>query len=369
MMNTLDAALIPPAINFSPGEKYDDNTRLFQGIPGIERAPNGRLWAAWYAGGPDEPDEGPGNYVTLVTSDDDGRSWSRPTLVIDPPGLVRAYDPCLWHDSLGRLWLFWMQSYHHFDGRAGVWAVVTENSGEAHPRWYPPRRLCDGIALNKPTVTENGDWLLPAAIWDQKPPHNEYYRDLGAAKGANVMRSRDQGATWMFSGQAIVPDRTFDEHLLIERRDKSLWMLARNAHGIAESISRDGGLTWSAGVQSSIPHIDSRFFICRLHSGKLLLVTHNPPDKVTRSHLTAHLSDDDGQTWDGGLMIDEREQISYPDAVQAPDGTIYLVYDFERYAARQILIAIFTEEDVACGAWDSRVARQKVVVNQATGQR
>ena len=96
-----DAALAPPVINTVPDSKYGDTTRLFQGIPGIERAANGRLWALWYAGGPDEPGEGPGNYVVLVTSGDDGKTWSGPRLVIDPPGPVRAYDPCLWHSPDG----------------------------------------------------------------------------------------------------------------------------------------------------------------------------------------------------------------------------------------------------------------------------
>jgi hypothetical protein len=93
-----------PMIDVRPGLKYASNMRRFQGIPGIERAPNGRLWAVWYAGGPGQPGEGPGNYVVLVTSDDDGRSWSQPKLVIDPPGdFARAFDPVLWHDPRGRL--------------------------------------------------------------------------------------------------------------------------------------------------------------------------------------------------------------------------------------------------------------------------
>ena len=32
---------------------------------------------------------------TAITWADDGQTWSAPRLVIDPPGLVRAYDPCL----------------------------------------------------------------------------------------------------------------------------------------------------------------------------------------------------------------------------------------------------------------------------------
>jgi predicted neuraminidase len=365
-------ALEPPPVNLTPGDEYADRRRAFQGIPGIERAANGRLWALWYAGGPDEPGEGPGNYVVLVTSRDDGKSWSRPKLVIDPPGPFRAYDPCLWNDPEGRLWLFWAQSYQWWDGRSGVWAIVSENPGDESPRWSKPRRLCNGIMLNKPTVLRSGEWLLPVSVWERPADARtdmEHRHDLGRENGANVHISRDKGATWALQGQAFVPKRVFDEHMLVERRDGSLWMLARAAYGIGESESADRGKTWAAGRESAISHVNSRFFIRRLNSGNLLLVTHEPPNGKTRSHLIAHLSDDDGKTWRGGLMIDERTGVSYPDGVQAPDGLIYVIYDRSRTGDREILMAAFTEDDVAKGQWQSPRARQRVLINQATGQR
>src|SRR5690348_8375766 len=86
-----DPALEPPRIVTSPGAEYADANRKFQGIPGIERASNGRLWVLWYGG---DTREGPQNYVILVTSGDDGKTWSPPRLVIDPAGFVRAFDAC-----------------------------------------------------------------------------------------------------------------------------------------------------------------------------------------------------------------------------------------------------------------------------------
>jgi hypothetical protein len=62
-------AAVAPPIDCSPGTKYADSARMFQGIPAIERSANGRLWAAWYGGGVTEDRH---NYVMLVTSDDDG---------------------------------------------------------------------------------------------------------------------------------------------------------------------------------------------------------------------------------------------------------------------------------------------------------
>ncbi len=62
--------------------------------------------------------------------------------------------------------------------------------------------------------------------------------------------------------------------------------------------------------------------------------------------LSAWLSDDDGKTWQGGLMLDERKGVSYPDGFQAPDGTIYISYDRNRATDGEILLARFTEEDI-----------------------
>ncbi|MDQ2623016.1 MAG: glycoside hydrolase, partial [Actinomycetota bacterium] len=232
------------------------------------------------------------------------------------------------------------------------------------------RRLGDGIMMNKPTALKNGDRLLPAAIWERASKSDPAHRhDPGDQTGANVLISKDQGKSFAFLGRALAPNRVFDEHSIIERRDGSLWMLIRAAYGIGESVSRDGGRTWEPGRRSSIPHVNSRFFISRLNSGRLLLVTHRPPDGKTRSHLVAQVSDDDGETWRGGLMIDERPGVSYPDGVESPDGRIYLIYDFERTGAKQILMAVFNEDDVIRGTWDSPSARQRVVVNQATGDR
>lgn len=369
-----DPAMEPQPVDLNPGPQYADDKRIFQGIPGIERSPAGRLWAAWYSGG---KNEGVDNYVLLASSDDQGKSWSEPTLVIDPPGLVRAYDPCLWTDPQGRLWFFWAQSAGWWDGRAGVWAIVSENPDAPNPTWSAPRRLADGIMMNKPTVASNGDWLLPSSIWPRgvkadTPP--EVAKDFSKISAANVYVSKDQGASWTLLGGANIPNRVFDEHMLVEKKNGDLWMLARTRTGIAESFSKDGGKTWSEGQTSSIPHINSRFFVRRLASGNLLMVRHNPPEGVdrsktsSRSHLTAYLSDDDGVTWKGGVILDERVGISYPDGVQSPDGSILIIYDFDRKGARQILMARFREEDVLAGKLSSEGASERILVNQASGR-
>ena len=87
-----------------------DERRDYGMTIGIERTHGGRLWAAWVAGG--NSDLG---YFVAASSDDEGRTWSKPHLVIDPPeaptGLRRRLlVGNFWCDPTRRLWLFFDQS-------------------------------------------------------------------------------------------------------------------------------------------------------------------------------------------------------------------------------------------------------------------
>lgn len=350
-----DESLVAPAVQINPPANYAAQNRLWQGIPGIERAPNGRLWALWYTGGKGEGNE---NYVVLVTSSDDGKTWSAPKLVIDPPGPVRAYDPCLWHDPTGTLWLFWAQSYTLWDGRSGTWAITTKNATDENPTWTKPRRIGDGIMMNKPTALSTGQWAFPLAIWKLKP----FPKEMDAQRFPNLHITADQGKTFRFVRGPEVPGRGIDEHMLVERNDGSWWVLVRTTFGIGESLSRDGGKSWLPGRDSWIRGPYARFFIRRLKSGRLLLVNHY--EFTGRSHMTASLSDDDGCSWYGHLLLDERKYVSYPDGVEAPDGRIYVIYDRERSGAKEILMAVFTEDDVAAGKPKTKHCRLKVLVSK-----
>jgi hypothetical protein len=127
-------------------------------------------------------------------------------------------------------------------------------------------------------------------------------------------------------------------------------MLVRTAYGIGESVSKDRGQTWSEAAPSAIAHTSARFFIRRLASNNLLLVKHGPIATATgRSLLTAYVSRDDGVTWLGGLLLDAREGVSYPDGQETADGLIRIVYDYNRTSDRQILMAFFREEDAVAG--------------------
>lgn len=365
-------ALEPVEVKIEGLEKYVTERREFQGIPGIEVTPGGRLWATWYSGG---LGEGPDNYVVLVTSADQGETWTEPVAVVDPPGNVRAYDSAVWRDPLGRLWLFWSQCHSEkigniFDGRSGVWGSYAEDSEAERSAWSDPVRVANGVMMNKPMVLSNGEWAYPTAVWNDLGG-KEVLPELRDERYSNITVSADQGRTYHRRGGADVPDRGFDEHHLVELNDGRIWCLVRTKNGIGQSFSEDGGKTWSPGEDSGLKGPGSRFFIRRLQSGKLLLVNHqvDPEKPNKRQKLTASLSDDDGRSWHGELMLDEREGVSYPDGVQDRDGAIWIIYDHSRYGEGDILFARFNEDDIEAGQLVSQNAALKCLINHSGGVR
>jgi hypothetical protein len=235
--------------------------------------------------------------------------------------------------------------------------MTTDQPEEASPTFSEPRRLTDGIMMCKPTVLSTGEWVLPASTW-RKTDHS-----------ARAVVSTDQGQSWKVLGACNVPkeSRSYDEHMIVEKQDGNLWLLARTNYGIGESISKDHGQTWPELKKSSLVHTNARFFIRRLNSKNLLLVKHGPLDMQTgRSHLTAFLSEDDGKTWPYSLLLDERKGVSYPDGVQAEDGTIYIIYDHNRSADKEILLAKFNEDDLRQGKLSSKQGAFRLQINAAS---
>ena len=141
-------------------------------------------------------------------------------------------------------------------------------------------------------------------------------------------------------------------------------MLTRTREGVMETFSDDKGYTWTEPIPSEkFIHPNARFFFRRLASGRILLIKNGDKldENIGRNQLSAWLSEDDGQTWKGGLVIDDRPRVTYPDGTQAPDGTIYITYDHNR-GPGEIVMAKFTEEDVLAGKIVSPQSQLKMVV-------
>ena len=355
----------------APDVVYSDTARSWQGIPGIERAANGRLWATWYSG--DVGEGAMGNYAMVATSGDEGRKWSKPIVIEGPKG-TRIGDPLPWIDPKGRLWVFYTQFTEKTDITPilrATFAIRADDPSEEAPQWSAPIVIAeDGILFGKPIIRSDGAWVAPFFI-NGKPS----WSDQVAGKETGTLISTDQGASWKWLGGTTIPEslRNFSEATIAQRKDASLFMVIRTSVGLYQSASQDAGKTWSEATP--MPGFEkgpsTRACMRKLTSGAYLLVYHdapaNPKGSFPRSRLTAWLSDDEGRTWPHKLLLDDRTRVSYPDATQAPDGRILITYDLGRYQAgeKSILVSSLREEDIRAGE-PSKDAHLKLVVSQCT---
>lgn len=345
-------------------EQFYSSHRVWQGIPGIARTKNGRTFISFYSGGVKETY---GNFAVLLKSDTD-TDFGEPIAAVKKEGNFRCFDPVLWIDPLDRLWFIW----NVMPGEE-VYATICDEPDAEELVWSEEFYIGRGVMMNKPIVLTTGEWLFPIAVWRTDIYHNFRKSCLRTDEkaGAYVYKTSDNGKTFVCMGMADISKRSFDEHMVLELNNGILKMFVRTVYGIGASYSYDRGKNWSAGEDSKLGGPCSRFFIKRLHSGHILLINHK--DFTGRNNLTALLSCDDGKTFPYSLLLDERREVSYPDAIECDDGYIYITYDRERgcfknnleeaySCAREILTAKICEADIMNGELTSKNSCLKRVV-------
>lgn len=316
---------------------YGEISRQWQGVTGMEVTTNGRIFAGWVTGGNGEPRAD--NYLVIVYSDDQGETWND-LYILDSTPTVRLNDPEFWQQPDGSLAIYYSQGKtgNAFDGQTGVWQITIANPDDDPSEFIvtEQRRLFDGLMRNRPVILSDGTWLATPNLYAD----DDY---------TVVFESMDEGQTWTERSRAYIPNaRTFDETIIVEKLDGSLWMTVRSTTGqIIQTFSYDKGYTWVASSYTGIQNPSARFQIIRLDSGNLLLIANN--HATARLNMTAFLSYDDGATWSHSLLIDAGTT-TYPAVAVTPDGIIHLVYDKDRVSSvAKVMYTNFTEAEIIAG--------------------
>lgn len=344
------------------GETYSPSDRRYAGMPTIAKTGD-RLWATWRSG---YTWEGKYNYFPICYSDDGGDTWVDPYMIVDHPDAkgagIGVGTPQLWTDPDGNLWLFYTTG--------GVWAVkFTGADGDlSKMTWEFKHILYNNLIAKAPVVIRNEkgeeEWMLIC--------YNTNDQGLGLTTTAAYVSS-DKGESWSEKGRAVtdaVNLRKYAESSVYQTSDGVLHQVCRldgGGGGLEVSTSSDYGKTWSSFTRyleepfsgpASKPHYIS------LGNGTIFAVNH--ASDTSRTDLTVYLSEDDGKTWPYRLMIDDRDDVSYPFAIY-DDGMLYVVYDRDRAGAQEIRLARITIEDVKAGkiTQENSVLRHKIY--QKTG--
>lgn len=358
----LDLALLPPVVNTRPDARHLRDQLDFAMNGSLTWTPGGRLFAIW-AGGEDDV-----KCFTVGTwSDDGGKTWhdTRFTVGDDRPifrlGRAPVYRTAIsgdiWSAPDGTLRLYVHQAINMFDSRGALFEIVCRNPDAAEPVWESARLIGWGGVPSHPIVLGDGTWLLPNSITDAGHP---FYPELDAVRGCGALASSDLGRTWTPRG-FVRPSGCggYMEHSLVDLDGGAVRMYFRTDKGLRISDSSDAGRSWSEPrADDHIRQAVSRSQVIRLRDGRLVLVKNGDRiDKViphpnggsrgSRNELTAYLSDDRGRTWKGGLVLDERTDVAYPDVVEGSDGFVYVSYDHGRNSLTdEILFAKVRVEDI-----------------------
>lgn len=227
--------------------------------------------------------------VLIMSSNDDGRTWSKPREITAD---VKAKD---WN-----------------------WYATGPGNGIQLTRGKHKGRLvipCDH-RLNGPKDDKGG--------WQKIGRSHVFYSD-------------DHGATWKLGGAT---DVAMNECAVVELVDGTLMLNSRAYRGKScrgISLSKDGGETWEptnddpALVESVCEASLIRYSWPQgKGGGNGLLVFSNPAVPKGRDHLTVRLSEDDGKTWPKSRLVCEGSS-AYSSLAVLPHGEIGLLYERDNY--------------------------------------
>lgn len=323
---------------------------LYHGWPTLTRRKTGELLLAFSGGR--EAHVCPFGRVELMRSQDHGRTWRWPQVLIDGPiddrdaGIVEttqgsilvttftslAYEPVLakaeaiqpgqpgaWDKLRLREW----QAVHHRltpaqrNSELGTWMIRSTDGGVTWSARYP-------VPVNSPhgpIALRDGRVLYPGIeLWK-------------AARRVGVSASADDGVTW--SDVTDIPVRKGDQsanyHELhaVEAANGTIVLHIRN-HNDAnkgetlQTESTDGGKTWSEPHSIGVWGLPSH--LLRLKDGRLMMsYGHRRPPFGNQIRL----SDDSGKTWSAALTISGDGiggDLGYPSTVECDDGTFVTVW-------------------------------------------
>lgn len=294
--------------------------------------PDGTLLYAWnrFYVDPDHPSSGGDDdpaIIVLIRSTDRGVTWSEPMVLDVPTGAMNNIQ-CSFLQIGNTTQLYY--SKRESISNADKWLVESTDGGHT---WSEPRQVTDGTRrytgpAHRALRLSSGRILLPC--------HTDAWTPGGMMETVPiVVRSDDGGLTWNTSDPVFAEAKAYQnlpsfrlaEPVLVERLDGSVLMYARtHVNRFYESVSTDGGETWSEATPTAIQTLTAPPQIMRLSDGRLALFWNpitdetreyldqglQPPRLQKRTFLAMATSEDDGFTWsDPNILLDGGNDHAY----------------------------------------------------------
>jgi len=268
-------------------------------------------WAA--IGLPDLPAPR-GGRAHVMHSDDEGRTWSRPTTLVDTDRDDR--HPTILELADGTLLCTWFAS--RYPRVTSAWYMLSRDGGAT---WTEP---LDPAGQNQQGGFGNGSAILlggGSVLW---AIGGTFGHPSGLSR-VRLFRSADNGATFELLS-TVEADHDLDEPTIAELPDGRVLLVARREGDLG--WSDDGGRTWTESGASGWGLYDPH--LLALNNGVLALFA----GSYHGGGIRVLLSPDNGHTWNGpgrrdgnpyGYSVDP-DVYGYCHPMVLDDGTVYLVY-------------------------------------------
>jgi sialidase-1 len=318
---------------------------LYNGWPTVCQRANGQLVVTCSGGR--ESHVCPFGRVEMMTSNDEGKSWTYPRVLLDGPiddrdsGVLEtakgtilvttftslAYEPTLEKANREKNWpaeklAAWNAVHTRLSAeerkkQLGVWAIRSTDGGLT---WSPP---IDTL-VNSPhgPIQLSDGRLLYAGV--------DLWRE---GRRVGVAESTDDGQTWRWLAE-IAPrpgDKHDEYHELhaVETNDKRIIVQIRNHNKPNEREtlqceSSDGGKTWSTPKAIGVWGLPSH--LLKLRDGRLLMSYGHRRAPLGNQ---ARVSADQGRTWSEPIILSgdgASGDLGYPSTVELADGTLLTVW-------------------------------------------
>lgn len=269
------------------------------------------------------------NTMLALRSHDGGKTWDQPSVGLDIDYNQHGFVPLVPRGS-SRIYCFGTQpvpgkwkaeaglrenapiGYFYSDDDGYTWTGPTLIEPEEDPGYA-------GMAAMRMCETDDGTWLIGT--------HNAYYWKEAGIQGKPfeistylyVLRSEDQGKTWHIlpgkrdEGFQLKELQRMDEGRVINLGGGEVMMLCRTPEGhLWRTASHDDGRTWEAPGPTSLVHPDAPPMVFMLSDGKTLACFHHNrfhnhhyggfdvSQEITsgdRNEIWVSFSQDGGVTW------------------------------------------------------------------------
>lgn len=289
----------------------------------LAEAPNGDLLCLWYAGSYESSDD---QALYLARLPKGQRIWTTPERVVwnpeAPPG-----NAIIFTGPDSRVWIVWGRMEGSRPTRRGSgWSecrLMVRTSNDNGHTWTADEEIPNSFAWlprNAPLTLKDGRFTLPTS------------GHVDSVYAGFLLVLEPDNRTWKRIG--LMPGG--EQPTVIQRDNGELLCLMRGHPRVKQSVSSDGGVTWTTPRNTELNCPDSGIAMTKLKSGRVLLAYNDTPES-DRTPFNIIQSTDDGQTW-GEMRVIEQDwgEFSYPCIVQSSDGMVHLTYTYRRFSIKHV---------------------------------